>query len=259
VLRATITILAISICLAGCSKPEYDASSPQAALDAMHQMIADGHPEMLGRMVHIEARDIAYEDGVTEASAIENVIDKTGDMLGQLYRVAGKLRTRFPDQVQTELNRAGDAAKRNDLDFITQFLADPFGLMDRERSRVSVNDLGDGTAAILIDGKPPLGFGLLMREIDGQWRVDVPIDMLQNYRPDTREEWKVVANIMLAIENSLTAFETELDRGEFRDLRQASNRAGRLLGERVIVQAIIYEQMKNSQRATRDQPAATGS
>jgi hypothetical protein len=50
--------------------------------------------------------------------------------------------------------------------------------------------------------------------------------------------------MMLSMENALMAFEDELAGGKFRDLNHASRRAGRLLGERVVVQAIIYSNMK---------------
>lgn len=233
--------------MGGCSDPAYDASTPQAALDSMCQMIVDGRPEMLGGMLHIEARDITFADGVTEASAIADVTKEAGEMLGQLYRVAGKLRERFPAEVQRELERAATGvgpARDDGADLIDRLLTDPLGLMDEQRQRLTVEDLGDGTAALLIDGKPAFGFGLQMRQVDGTWKVDLPIELLQRFRPNTREEWGVLANMMLSIENSLTAFETELDAGEFRSLQLASNRAGRLLGERVFVQAIIYRNMK---------------
>src|SRR6185503_15054026 len=99
----------VLLALCSCSKPQYDASTPQAALDSMYKMVAEGHPEMLGTMVHIDARDRTYADGVTEKSAIQEVTDKTGQMLGQLYRVATKIRERYPDDVKKELAGAQDA------------------------------------------------------------------------------------------------------------------------------------------------------
>ena len=47
---------------AGCSKPAYDTSTPQQAIDAVQAMLADGRPELLPTMIHIEARDIVYDD-----------------------------------------------------------------------------------------------------------------------------------------------------------------------------------------------------
>jgi hypothetical protein len=240
----------------GCKPPVYDRSSPQAALDSMYKMIADGRPELIGQCIYIEPRDISYSDGVTEASAIQNVTDKAGQMIGQLYRVALKLRERYPEELQKEFESVKKQAQRDDLDEFARFLADPFGLIDANRSRLTVEDMGDGTAAILFDGKPPFGYGMLMRDVEGEWKVDVPIDLLQNYRPNTREEWQVFANTMLSLERSLTAFEDELDRGELRDLRQASSRAGRLLGERAFVQGLIYQNMKRQARQQQQQPAS---
>lgn len=238
-------MLAMTLAAGGCADPEYDASSPQAALDSMHKMIADGRPHMLTMLVHIDARDITYDDGVTEASAIQDVLGKTGDMLERLIRVAQSLRERFPDDVKRAMSQIGSADQRADAG-LARFMIDPLGLLDEQRSRLAVEDLGDGTAAVLIDGKPAFGFGLQMRGIDGLWKIDVPIDLLRNYRPNTREEWSVLASMMLSMENALIAFEDELDRGDFRNLNHASQRAGRLLGERVVVQALIYQNMKKN-------------
>jgi hypothetical protein len=240
---AATALLAITAGMGGCADPEYDASSPQAALDSMREMIADDRASRLTTLVHIDARDIKYDDGVTEASAINDVLAKTGDMLQRLIRVARHLRARFPVDVQQALAQVDSANQRPDAG-LTRFMIDPLGLLDEQRSRLTVEDLGDGTAALLIDGKPVLGFGLQMRDIDGTWKVDVPIDLLRDYRPNTREEWSVLASMMLSMENALMAFEDELAGGKFRDLNHASRRAGRLLGERVVVQAIIYSNMK---------------
>ena len=245
--------------LGGCEKPQYDNSSPQAALDSMHAMIKDGHPELLGSLLHIEPRDPpqTFDDGVTEASAIDEVIAKAGDMLGQLYRVANKLRERFPDDIQKELAAArSENSITRDRQFLARFMTDPFGLLDEQAARVTVEDLGDGTAAILIDNQPAFGFGLQMRDVDppnNKWKIDIPIELMQKYRPNTREEWAVLASMMLSIENALNAFEEELDGGVFRDLRHASDRAGRLLGERVFVQAMIYAGMKDNAASTENE------
>ena len=89
------------------------------------------------------------------------------------------------------------------------------------------------------------GFVALIETGDG-WRVTVPIELVQSneYWPQTRHEWAVVASLMLAMENSLPMFEDELDTGKFKTLDQASERVGRLLGESVIVQSVIYASMK---------------
>jgi hypothetical protein len=39
-------------------------------------------------------------------------------------------------------------------------------------------------------------------------------------------------------------FEKELDQGNFKNMNQASERVGRLLGESVVVQSVIYASMK---------------
>lgn len=240
----------LALLLGGCADPEYDVSTPEAALDAMHQMAVDGRADLMSRMIHIEARDITFDDGVTEASAIREVIDKTGDMLGRLYRVAQQLRERFPAEMESAVRdlQSGQRVEGlfgDDSRQLTRFLTDPFGLLSEQRARLSVEDLGDGTAAVLLDGNPMFGgLGLLMREVDGAWKIEVPIALLQDYRPNTRHEWAVLASLMLGLENSLKQFEDELDDGRLRNLAQASERAGRLLFESAAVQVFLYRAMK---------------
>ena len=76
--------------------------------------------------------------------------------------------------------------------------------------------------------------------------MTVPLELVQSneYWPQTRHEWAVLASLLLGVENSLTMFEKELDQGKFKTLDQASERVGRLLGESVIVQSVIYAMMK---------------
>lgn len=236
--------------LGGCSDPEYDTSTPEAALDAMHKMALEGRADLMSRMIHIQARDITFDDGITEASAVGEVIDKAGDMLGRLYRVAQRLRERFPAEIEAAV-REVQSGQRNEGLFggdnrqLARFLTDPFGLLSEQRTRLSAEDLGDGTAAVLLDGKPMFGgLGLLMREIDGAWKIEIPIALLQDYRPNTRHEWAVLASLMLGLENSLKQFEDELDDGRVRSLSQASERAGRLLFESTAVQVFVYRAMK---------------
>ena len=231
----------------GCSDPVYDTSTPDAAVASMRQMIADGRADLLATMVHVDTRDVTFDDGVTESSAVEDVREKTGDMLAQLWRVSTSLRDRFPDEVDHELEVAADRAAEFGIgQYIRGALVDPFRFLDEQQSRLSVEDLMDGTALVLIDDEPLMGGELAMIETGEGWRFYVPLDLVQDapFWPQTRHEWAVVASMMLGVENALGDFEAELEQGEFRSLRDASERAGRLVGESVIAQSIIYATMK---------------
>ena len=254
-----VTVLAclagVAGLLVGCADPEYDTSTPERTVDAVRQMVEDGRADLIPTLLYIEPRELTFHDGVTEASAIDNVMEKLGDMLGRLQRVSTKLAERYPDQVAGEAEFARTSLFGGQFErFFSEFLADPFGFLDAQRTRIDVIDLGDGTAAVLFDGEPAFGgLGLQMRELSGGWRFELPIDMapISTFRPDTREEWAVLAYMMLAFENSLKDFERKLDRGEFRDLGHAAGHAGRLLGESAIVQGAIYAYMKQSVRSDR--------
>lgn len=242
--------------LCGCSKPAYDTSTPQKAIDAAQKMVVDGHPELLPTLIEIPARDITFADGVTEASAIGEVKGKAGDMIGQLWRVSNKLKERYGADLGEELDLSKGLGLRGmSGDFgpqVAAILANPFGWLEVQQEKLQAEDMSDGTAALLWEGQPFMGGALSMVETSDGWKFTFPIEMARTteYFPDTREEWAVVAAMMLGLEGALNEYEGELDSGKFRNLAQAGERAGRLIGESVIAQSVIYAMMK------RDAPTA---
>ena len=245
------------VALAGCADPEYDLSTPEKALDSAAKMVEDGRADLLPRLIDLKPRDLEFDDGVTEASAIEDVKGKLGEMLGRLWRVSTKLNDRFEAEVRKELELAAEKAKkaaedRPDIgEILTGFMVDPFRFLKDGRGRLAAEDLSDGTAALLWDEEPVFGGAISMVETDDGWKFTFPAEVAQgsDFWPQTRQEWAVVAAMMLGIENSLKDFERELDGNSFRSLRQASERVGRILAESVAVQSIIYAGMKRPRTA----------
>lgn len=233
--------------LGGCSDPTYNTSTPEALLDSMQQAVKEGRYQDLPGFIEIAARDIEFADGVTEESAINDVKGKLSDMLGQLGRVSDKLKPlveKDKKKAKKEVNRFSDRFGFGPI--VENIITDPFKVLDESRDKLAAEDLGDGTAALTYDGDPIAGGFVALVETGDGWRVTVPIELVQSneYWPQTRHEWAVIASLMLAMENSLSMFEDELDSGKFRTLDQASERVGRLLGESVIVQSVIYASMK---------------
>jgi hypothetical protein len=242
-LVAAIALIAV---LAGCRRPSYDTSTPEATLDAAVEMVRRGDARSLPALIEIPARDVAFDDGVTEASAIAEVKEKLGSMLLQVVRVAETLRRRFPDEVDRELRAVLDQRTRSARDIAIAVLADPSAWLSAQRPRLAATDLGDGTAALTFDGQPILAGVLTLAETPDGWRLRVPVELAREspYWPDTRHEWSVLASMMLAVEHALEDFQRDLDRGKIGSLSVASSRVGRLVGESVAVQSIIYAAMK---------------
>jgi hypothetical protein len=241
-----------TIGLAGCGGSDlpYDTSTPEAVIESARLMVENGDADRLPELIHIDARDITYEDGVTEASAIAEVKGKLSELLGRMWRVGEVLQERFPDETIDSLDEAislVEGAGGGDwTDIVGQVLADPFGWLEDQESKLEILDLGDGTAAILWDDEPALGGFVAMIETDDGWRASVPIELVRDteYWPNTRHEWSVIASMLLSIENGLEDFENQVANDEFTSLSQAAAGAGRLLGESVVVQGIIYGMMK---------------
>jgi len=252
------------VSLVACKRPAYDTTTPDAALDAAVAMVQQGQAQQLPGLIEIEARDVTFEDGVTEASAIAEVKVKAGDMLARLLRVAQGLRDRFPKEVEREVKAATKKSARSTREFTVAILADPAAWLAAQRPRITATDLGDGTAALSLDGDPLLAGVLTMVETPGGWRFRVPVELVRDnqYWPDTRHEWSVIASMMLAVEHALVDFQRDLDGGKIASLDAASTRVGRLVGESVVVQSVIYAAMKRPEAAAKDaaeapaQPAA---
>ena len=249
---SVITLVGIVVSASvGCGGgSDYDTSTPEAVVVTAQKMVRNGDASRLPELIHIDARDIQYEDGVTEASAIAEVKGKLSELLGRMWTVGETLQARFPGETLDSLDEAvamvNDATERDWTDAVGRVLSDPFDFIEKSQERLEIIDLGDGTAAVLWDDEPAFGGFVAMIEVDGGWRIGIPIELVRDtdYWPQTRWEWSVVASMLLSIENALEDFETMVERDRFKTLSQASAYAGRLLGESVIVQGVIYGMMK---------------
>ena len=236
--------------LAGCGTEEYDTSTPEAVLASARSMVENGDANRLPELIHFEARDIQFDDGVTEASAIEEVKAKLAELMGRLWVIGEELQARFPGESLDTLDEAvvmvGAEGGGDWTDIVGQLLTDPYDFLDEGQGRIEILDLGDGTAAVLWDDEPALGGFVAMLETDDGWRASVPIELVRDteYWPQTRWEWSVVASMLLSIENALEDFENEVRNDQFRTLSQAAASAGRIVGESAVVQGIIYGMMK---------------
>ena len=259
--KSILQLLPVLACfLAACGdKPAYDTSTPEAMLASLQQAIQEGHPEIIPQLIDLPARDITFADGVTEASAIGEVKGKAGDMLAQLWRITEKLRARYPDEFGDEAQGAFD--KVDEMlplaaygKYTAKFLADPFGFISEQREKLTAEDMGDGTAALLYEDEPIFEGAVTLVETDDGWKFAVPLDTMRGseYFPDTREEWSILASLLLTMENAMIDFEDELDAGKFKTMRAASERVGQTVGASVIVQSLVYAAMKRD-----DSPPAT--
>lgn len=243
-----IPVLSCVLCaVLGCKKPKFNTSTPEDMLDAATEMVVKNQAQYLPTLLDIPARDVTFDDGVTEASAIEEVKTKAGDMLARLVRVAGELRDRFPKQVEKEIKIVLSKGRKASVrDIAIAAIADPATWITAQRALLSATDLGDETASLQFDGQPIFAGALTLTQTSDGWRVRFPVELVRSskYWPDSREEWAVVASMMLAVENALKDFERDLNSGAIKNLDAASSRVGRLIGESVVAQSIIYAMMK---------------
>ncbi len=239
------TLLAAILC-AGCQRSDIDTSTPDAVIDSAIAMVRTQQTQHLPDLIEIPAREITFEDGVTETSAIAEVKAKAGQMLARLLRVAEVLREKFPREVAREMRAALNKRDPSTRQIAVAIMADPAEWLTAQRQQLTTADLGDGTASLQFDGEPVFAGALSLVQTDAGWRLRIPVEMLRDspYWPDTRDEWSVIASMMLSVEHALMDFQRDLDSGSIANLDAASARVGRVVGESIAVQSIIYAAMK---------------
>ena len=97
---------AVPVFLAGCGGSEYDTPTPESVMVVAGTMVENGDADQLPSLIEIAPRDIEFEDGVTEASAIAEVKEKLSELLGRLWLVGEELQRQFPDETLDTLDTA---------------------------------------------------------------------------------------------------------------------------------------------------------
>ena len=80
-------IAAVSpLLLGGCGGADYDTPTPESVMVVAGTMVDNGDADQLPSLIEIAPRDIEFEDGVTEASAIAEVKAKLMTMEQERYQ-----------------------------------------------------------------------------------------------------------------------------------------------------------------------------
>ena len=99
-----LAAIAVPVLLAGCGGSEYDTPTPESVMVVAGAMVGNGDADQLPSLIEIAPRDIEFEDGVTEASAIAEVKEKLSELLGRLWLVGEELQRQFPDETLDTLD-----------------------------------------------------------------------------------------------------------------------------------------------------------
>lgn len=240
---------------AGCErKPSYSQKSPEAVVETAVLMVKNGDVQLLPQLIYAESNEGRI------------VLQRTGQLFKSLSLLAKDLETKFPTEVAELKAKAEAAAKDGKAsnllsEIMTQvggestrpgsrrrpptqpdgaqqeqfqsamslLFADPFSMLTGIEKKVSTVPIDNDTVAVLYDGQmvmPPLG--LLMRRKDDRWYVALPsnIPMVQQYLPQNRSEFQIVASLVRVIDNALIDLRKDVNSGEVQTLEDLSRKTG---------------------------------
>jgi hypothetical protein len=258
----------------GCGR-DYSQATPDDVLVSARLMVENGDVHRLPDLIYAESTELrnlmtqfgrvlrsmqllaidlqkAYPDEISqikreaeEAAAKGQATGFVGRMMGQAAparRGPGNRRTRNAQQPA-----AGEGMQQSFNQMAKELFADPYGWLARSEGRVTTQKVADDMAAILWDGKPAFGIGLLMKEEKGKWYITVPTSMpgMGNLAPNTPETWQIAGSLALALENAIKDTQREVRAGKHPTLEDLS----RSVGEKAAIPAIAI--MYAYQRATR--------
>lgn len=257
----TAVLLGLAVLVSGASDRAargmaYDQSTPDAVLVSALQMVEDGEVRRLTDLIHADNDEMRA------------VLNRAGSLLQSLHTLAEAIQQRFPDEVAEMQARAEEQARTGGVrslfagapraqrsagggppwsvqgggGFLQPLLADPFAWIERNRTRMTVIQTADNTAAIMVDGKPAFGLGLTMRLEDGRWQVMLPLRLpfISRYMPQTREEWAILASLVEVIDNAVAELAVDVRAGRCRNIEAVAELAGEKAWMPVVMCVMAY-------------------
>lgn len=236
----------VSVLPIGCAE-SLDRGTPEAALASARQVVIEGHAERLAELIYAENEDMQL------------LVNRFGVLLGNLQDLGVSIGNRFPNEVKAIREDAERAAKegrasgllaqlagqagvrpRNAREgsqvregferAITEFMADPYGWLERSEGRLTTEEVDDDTVAVLLDGKPLMSpIGLTMRrDKDDRWCLVLPTSLpgVSSLMPRTPEQYEIFGSVIETFDNVIVDLKKDVDQGRITSLDRLSTVAG---------------------------------
>jgi hypothetical protein len=223
----------------------------------------------------------AFPEEIAAIRAQAEEAAQRGDATGFVGRMIGGQRGGAPmrigrrgNQRTVEVGTSPGDRRQAFNDSMKELFADPYGWLERSEGRLSTQYIADDMAAIMWDGKPAFGVGMLMKEEAGKWYLMLPTTFPGSGQlfPSTPEMWEIAGSLIVALDNAIKDTHREVRAGKHRSLQDLSHSVGEKAA--LPAMAIMYayqralqverqEQRERAQQAREaaqgDQPAGGGS
>lgn len=254
----------------------YDRSTPDAVLEAASDMVVNGDAERLSELLYADSTEM------------EELYARLGRVLGHVQDLALSINERFPEEVAEArakaeaearagrgvslLQRFGPAAQGSRRgppsdddeqrwnDLLQTIATDPYAWLTDADGRLSYVEIDDERVAVLWDGKPVLPpLGLVMRESQGQWSVELPlksIPMASRFLPQTPEEYSIWGSLIQMVDNVVIDLEADVREGRLTSLDALARKTGEKavvpMGMGMIAYGKALEERKRREREARE-------
>jgi hypothetical protein len=275
-------ILAVAAALAGCSR-RYSQDTPQDVLASARKMIEDKRAQHLPDLVYADSKDMrtllnqfgqtlgslqdlaltvqkAYPKEIAKFKADAEEAAKSGKASSYIQQVIGQAASSMQGgrrrrggpliDVPGGENADPDAMRKTFDNALKEVFADPYGWLAASQERLTVQTVSDDVAAIMWDGKPVFGVGLLMRRAEGKWYVDLPFNTppLNRLMPKTKEGWEVLGGLFQVFDNAFTDLATDVRQGKCRELDDLASNAGEKMFVPAVMVVFAYGQLMDADR-----------
>jgi hypothetical protein len=118
-----------------------------------------------------------------------------------------------------------------------ELFSDPYGWLERSEGKLSVQTVTDDTAALLWDGKPVFGVGLMLRQDGDKWYVSLPTGApgINRIVPKSDEAWEIMGSLVAVFDNAIKDLTRDVRTGRTAKLDELARKAG----EKAFIPAVI--------------------
>jgi len=236
------------------SPREYSQRSPDDVVASAVAMVKNGDARLLTHLLKADSDDMRKS------------LNRLGGLLQDLQSLGKEIQKQFPEEVAEYREKAAAAAKEGKapaimamisggmgggrggvggaqqafkpgaegemegaiMDIVAKLLADPFGWIDQNSSRLSTLMVTDDQATITLDGKPVGGLGIpMVRDDDGVWYIALPTGMppISDIMPKAEQQWMMLNSLVQLLDNTVVELTTDVRNGSLRNLKSIGIKA----------------------------------
>lgn len=239
---AALTLLLGS---SSCSRRErgYSQETPDDVIRSAIAMVKAGDTAKLSNLMYADSLEMRA------------VLRELGKLLQSMQKLSVASAQRFPeDFAKLQEQAAAAAGDPKNKSLITQLmigldtggggspkqpnaddirnafsavLADPYGWLERNSTRLSTVLTTDDTAAVLFDGEPAIPVvGLPLKKEDGKWYVFIPTKTppLSRVMPKTRAMWSILGSVVRVTDNAVKDLTVDVEAGRVAGLTNLTDK-----------------------------------